>query len=301
VNIFKLPEPAAELWRDPAGVSFTRSISLSAAAAVIGLIIAGAGLFTAKGTSTFLVPPEDVALVNQQPIARTDYLAQLRTLYGEDPSQTTLQQRRQVLNDMIREELFVQRGKELDVASADPDVRTAMVAAVEQSVAADAMTSQPGEADLQAYYLGHKDRYAGEGTLAVRDLLFASPEAARQAAQALRAGAAVNSVLTRTGGRDTQHVHGDEFYFAAQIHLGAPLFEAARRLSAGQVSAPIVQPDGVHLLVVGKNEPPVVRTYETARDAVLNDYRAASIDRLQAKSASFLRKRANILIAKDLR
>ncbi|MBV9510488.1 MAG: peptidyl-prolyl cis-trans isomerase [Caulobacteraceae bacterium] len=293
--------PADDAWRDLGRISFRRSIVLSAAAAVIGLLVAGAGLFSAKGTSTFIVPPEDVALVNQQPIARSDFLAQLRSLYAEDPSQATPAQRRKVLDDMVREELFVQRGKELDVASVDPDVRTAMVAAVEQSVAADAMVSQPHEEDLQAYYSAHRDRYASEGTIALRDLVFPTADAAARAAQALRSGGAPDAILAADGGRDTQSVHGEEFYFAAKIHLGDALFAAASRLPVGGVSAPIPQPDGVHVLVVTANTPPVVRSYASARDEVLNDYRNAAIARLETKSAAFLRKRANILIAKDLR
>jgi hypothetical protein len=45
-----------------------RSLILCAAGALIGLGIAGLGLFTAQGTRTASVPAEDVALVNQVPI-----------------------------------------------------------------------------------------------------------------------------------------------------------------------------------------------------------------------------------------
>ena len=57
---------------------------------------------------------------------------------------------------MIREELFVQRAKELDVASADPDVRNAMVNAIEQQAAANAITAAPDDAKLTAYYAAHR-------------------------------------------------------------------------------------------------------------------------------------------------
>src|SRR5258708_9651876 len=133
--------------------------------------MASSALFTARGTSTLIVPPDDVALVNQQPISRSDYLQQLQTLYGVDLPHATAAQRRKVLDDMIREELFVQRGKELDVASTDPDVRAAMVNAVELEIAADAITAQPSEAQLRAYYASHRARYANEGVISVHDPL----------------------------------------------------------------------------------------------------------------------------------
>src|SRR5271156_190200 len=109
-----------------------RSLSLLALGAVAGLAIAGFGLFTAKGTSTRTVPADCVALVNQRPILKIDFVTQLRTVYGVGLEDSTAEQRQKVLSDMIREELFVQRGLELDFPSSDPDTRTALVAAVEQ-------------------------------------------------------------------------------------------------------------------------------------------------------------------------
>src|SRR5438093_737815 len=59
-----------------------RSLLLLAAGAVIGLGIAGFGLFTAKGTASHTVPPEDAALVNQQPILISDFTTQLQSEFG---------------------------------------------------------------------------------------------------------------------------------------------------------------------------------------------------------------------------
>jgi hypothetical protein len=136
--IKKTPSTAKpdSVW-DPTEPRLVRSILLSGLAALVGLGLAGFALFTAKGTSTLIVPPEDVALVNQQPVSRSDYLQLMQNTLGLKPADATPEQRKKILDDMIREELFVQRGKELDVASTDPDVRVAMVSAVEQSIAAD--------------------------------------------------------------------------------------------------------------------------------------------------------------------
>src|SRR6202161_3590260 len=153
-------------------MSSRRSFVFMGCGAVLGLMMAGYSLFTARGTSTLSVPPEDVALVNQQPISRSDYLLQLQTLYGVDLRHATAAQRRTVLDDMIREELFVQRGKELDVASTDPEVRAAMVNSVELEIAADAITSQPSEAQLRDYFAAHRSRYASEGIMNLRDYVF---------------------------------------------------------------------------------------------------------------------------------
>jgi hypothetical protein len=267
-------------------ISSRRSFAFMGSGALIGLILAGYSLFTARGTSTLFVPPEDVALVNQQPILRADYLQQLQTLYGVDLAHATPTERSKVLNDMIREELFVQRGKELDVASVDPEVRSAMVNSVELEIAADAITAQPSE-----------------GTMAVGDYVFpaAQPDVAAKAAAILRTTEPSPALLAQWHATASGKVAGSEFYFAAKIHLGDALFEAAKDLPDRGVSAPIALADGIHVLVMIKNGKPVPFDFEASKVQVLNDFRNDAIGRLRTEDEAFLRKRANILIAEDLR
>jgi parvulin-like peptidyl-prolyl isomerase len=288
-------------WSDITQVSLARSLTISGVAAVIGLLLAGFALFTAKGTSTLVVPPEDVALVNQQPIARSDYYLQLRSLYvGEGAAHLTREQRQKVLDSMIREELFVQRGKELDVASTDTDVRVAMVAAVEGGIAADVLASQPSDDKLMAFYQQHKERYSDEGQMTARDLVFPASDAS-MARQALLAGQSPDAVAAKYRGRDSDRLHGQEFYFAAKIHLGDKDFALARALKPGGVSSPISAPDGVHIIYMIANREPVALSFVQARSQILGDYRKAAVDRVQAADEGFFRKRANVLIAPDLR
>ena len=271
--------------------------------ALIGLFLAGYSLFTARGVSTLSVPAEDVALVNQQPISRSDYLILLQTLYGVDLSHATREQRQKVLNDMIREELFVQRGKELDLASSDPEVRSALVNAVELEISQDAITAEPTEATLRDYYTTHPDRYVSEGIMNVRDWVFpaGAPGDIAAALQALKSAVIPPETLARLHAHESGKTQGDEFYFAAKIHLGDQLFASARDLSDGAVSAPIQLSDGVHVLYMVANTRPVPFDFDKARPQVLNDYRSHAIDQLKAGDESFLRKRANVRIADDLR
>jgi hypothetical protein len=50
-----------------------------------------------------------------------------------------------------------------------------------------------------------------------------------------------------------------------------------------------------------RNRKPVPFEFETARIQVLSDFRSDAIARLRTQDEEFLRKRANILIADDLR
>jgi hypothetical protein len=296
-------KPELASWRDPSRISSARSFGLMAAGVLIGLILAGYSLFTARSASTLIVPAEDVALVNQQPVSRADYLAQLQTLYGVDLSHATREQRRKVLDDMIREELFVQRGKELDVASTDPDVRSALVNAVELEIAENAITSQPSEAALRQFFETHQDRYVSEGVMRVRDLVFPASALGElpHGSEALKRAITDAQTLARLDGRDSGRTKGEEFYFAVKIHLGDELFAAARDLGNGEVSRPIQLSDGIHVLDMEQNRHPVPFGFAAARAQVLSDYRNQAVDKLKLSGESFLRKRANVLIADDLR
>jgi hypothetical protein len=290
-------------WRDPTRVSSARSFALMAFGALIGLFLAGYSLFTARGVSTLSVPAEDVALVNQQPISRSDYLILLQTLYGVDLSHATREQRQKALNDMIREELFVQRGKELDLASSDPDVRSALVNAVELEISEDAITAEPNEATLRDFYTTHPERYVSEGIMNVRDWVFPADDHGGLAAalEALKSPVVPAETLARLHARESGKTQGDEFYFAAKIHLGDQLFAAARELADGAASGPIQLSDGVHVLYMVSNKRPVPFDFAKARPQVLNDYRNHAIEQLKAGGESFLRKRANVRIANGLR
>jgi len=284
---------------DFSSVSTPLAMMLAAACALTGLGLAGYTLFNAKGTSTFLVPPDAVAVVNDQPVARSDFLLELQN-QGVEPGQATPQERKQALDQLVRQELFVQRAKEIDVASYDPDVRAAMVNSVEEEAAANASTARPSEAQLHAYYDTHKARYASEGTMTARDLVFA-PARAAAAAQALKNGAAADQVVRQFAGRDTGRLDGEEFYFAAKLHLGDILFAAASRLAKGAVSDPVAMPDGAHVILMTDNQPPLPMRYDEARPRVLNDATKEAIGTAGERQEAFLRRRANILIADDLK
>ena len=155
--------------------------------------------------------------------------------------------------------------------------------------------AQPNEQDLQQYYRQHLDMFMSEGIMALADYVLprgADPAIVAADSMALRAGHTPQG-LTRT----EKMADGEEFYFAARIHLGDRLFSAARALKAGEVSQPIVLPDGTHLLVMQKNVVPVAPPYSDVRDKVLAAYVTAQSALLTSANERFLRKRADIQIA----
>lgn len=275
-----------------------RSLLLAAAGALIGLGIAGYGLFTAQGTRTASVPAEDAALVNNVPVLRADLIAQTTALHGIPYAQASQAQRKAVLDGMIREELYVQRGIEMGLANDDIDVRQALVQATEGQIAQDAATAKPAEDELRHWYDTHRTQYASEGMMTLHEWLAPRGANAARLVASLRAGATPASLGLRTTGRVDD---GEEFYFAAEEHLGKPLFAIARTMADGAVSDPLPAPDGMHILQMVRNRRPVPTAYDAVRDQVLRDFIADKVARLQDGNNRFLRKRADIKIAADLK
>ena len=287
-------------------VNVTRSLVLCAIGAVVGLAIAGVGLFSARGTATHNVPPEDIALVNQRPVLRSDFVTQLESETGETFEQATRAEKLKVLDEMIREELLVQRGLELDFAETDQMTRNALAMAMDQQALAEVTTSQPSEQQLREFFEKNPTRYASDGILTARHLVLPagganagqSMQKARDAVSALRANMPVEAVISKYGLTEPRN-DGDEFYFAAKIHLGDAVYAKALQMKEGEVSEPLQADDGIHIVKVIKDKVPVPLSYEHARLQVLTDLKNAQQERLITATMRFLRERSKILVATD--
>ena len=293
---------------DPSKPQVRRSMLFFALGALTGLVIAGYGLFTAKGTQSHTVPPEDLALVNSRPILRSDFMTQVQTQFSVPFAQSSPQQRRRVLEDMLAEELQVQRGLEIDLPSFDPDVRTAMVAGVELEISADVLAQQPTEQQLRDYYAAHISKYMSQGQLRLRDLVAKSKSDAQQAVAALRASLPLDKVMERYHLEDSRALldagqvdTGEVFEFAAKAKLGAEVYAAAATLQGGQVSDPIPQSDGVHVVVMLEHRMPVQEDYAAAADKVWNDFKNDAQAQVREAEVRYLRSRADILLSPDAR
>lgn len=292
-------------------ISNRRAFALLAAGAIIGLGIAGYGLFTAAGTATNHVPPEYIALINQRPIYRSDYLLQIQNTFNVPYEQATPEQRHQIVEDMIDEELLVQRGLEVDLASYDPDVRNALVGGVELQMYADILAKQPTDTELKAFYEQHRDKYSSLGVMRVRDLMLnivqdesteAFDKRAAAAVQALRKGMPPDEAITKFQLRDSLHLAQggkpdleDIFDFAAQANLPAKTYKVTQQLRAGEVSDPIADNDGTHVVVMITRKQAVPRDFEAVRSNVWGDWRNTEQEKVRLRTINYLRNKSDIL------
>jgi parvulin-like peptidyl-prolyl isomerase len=90
---------------------------------------------------------------------------------------------------------------------------------------------------------------------------------------------------------------GDEFDFAAKLHLGDKLFAVAATLTSGEISDPVVESDGVHIVIMEERRPPRPADFTASRSKVYADYRNDLQLRAREENLKFLRSNAQILLA----
>jgi parvulin-like peptidyl-prolyl isomerase len=103
--------------------------------------------------------------------------------------------------------------------------------------------------------------------------------------------------LLQAGQADT----GDIPEFAAKAKLGPRLYAVAAGLRAGEVSDPIAQDDGAHILVMLEHHQPQQQPYAAVTDQVWADYRNEALEQVRDANLHYLRQRADILLSDDAR
>ncbi len=288
-----------------------RTLWLPAAAITFGLALAGVGLFRAAPVPLTGVPPGYVALVNQKGVLLSDFISQTQVETTKSFADTTAAERSKVLREMINEELLVQRALVLDLPETTNEVRGSMVSAVNAQVAAPVLAYVPSDAELRAYYEKYRQNYTGPGSMMLHDLVLhvggyqnadQSPAQAladaTEAVYQLRAGASLAYVMEHFGFMNSGRMdESEQLDFAAKLHLGDKLYKVAEPLRDGEVSEPIQDADGVHILMMVRHEFPRITDFSAVRDRVYLDFRAAASARATQENLNLLRSQAQILLA----
>jgi hypothetical protein len=309
------------LGRAAAGLALgpQRRTVLALTGAVIGLAVAGYGLLHPANREPVVVPAGDVALVNGEPILMTDYVSETEQALGTPFDMISPADKAKALRDMVDQELMVQRALALDLPEQDTNVRSALGDSVTALVNASVggaegntgtLASPPPDDLLRAYFNAHKANYATRGAMTLTDLVLhvggfenvdqTTDQAMADAAQAayeLRSGATLDYVKQHFSFADSGKVTGEQPDFAAHIHLGDKLYAVAQAMTDGQISDPVADTDGVHVMIMDHRQPPVFYDYDSVKNNVYTDYAADQKARAKRDNLNFLRRGAKILVA----
>ncbi len=117
----------------------------------------------------------------------------------------------------------------------------------------------------------------------------------------LRSGVPVESVMQHFGLADSGRADtGETLDVVAKLHLGPKLFQVAETLTDGQVSDPVPDSDGVHVLVMERRDPPRIPDFASARAKVYSDYMDAASKRAREAGLNILRREAQITLAQGI-
>ncbi len=288
-----------------------RTLVLPALAIAVGLVAAALGLFRAAPKPLLVVPSGYVALVNQKGLLFNDFRAQVELETSKLFADTTPAERSRVLREMINEELLVQRAVVLDLPETANEVRATMAVGVNGQVAAPVLAYEPTDAELRAFYEKTRQNYSTPGSMTLHDLVLGvggfqnanqtMAQAQIDAAEAvyqLRSGASLQYVMAHYGFMPSgRSADGEELDFAAKLHLGAKLYAVAATMRDGEVSDPILDTDGVHIIVMQQHQFPKLADFTAVRDRVYLDYRTAESNRATSQNLRLLRSQASILLA----
>jgi hypothetical protein len=240
----------------------------------------------------------------------SDFVDETQSTAGGSFADATPADRARVLRNMIDQELLVQRALAINLPEQDTSVRDALADGVNNEINSGVLATSPDEGALRVYFAAHQSDYSSKGSMNLTDLVLhvggfenvdqSVNQALADAAEAvyqLRSGAALDYVQQHFSMMDSGKVSGDTLDFAAQIHLSPKLYAVARGLSDGQVSNPIADTDGVHVLVMHHRVAPVPADFDSVRNNVYSDYTKAREAEAQQENLKFLRATAQILIA----
>jgi parvulin-like peptidyl-prolyl isomerase len=286
-------------------VSTRRTDMLLALGMLAGAALAALGLARDAVVATRGLPPGAVAVVNGEPISRESLETALALVARDRKAPLTGDEKRQVLDRLVDEELLLQRAIALGLPRSDRKIRGELVASVIDA-AAGGEPREPGEAELRAFYDENAAAFAGPPPLRVAQVFVAvgprSDDEARARAEAaagrLRGGEDLAAVRRALGDPPAVELP-PSFVPASRLRdvLGPAAAEAALALPAGEVSEPQRSADGYRVLVVLERGQADPAPFESRRADVLGEFRRRRGEAaLQAELAS-LRRDADIVVA----
>jgi hypothetical protein len=288
----------------PAAPAPRRPLALLALGAVLGLSAAAWGLLSAPPGDA--MPGGAVAVVNGAPIAASELERLLAGVASDTEAPVDAAMRRHVLDRMVEEELLVQRGLELGLASRDRRVRADLVEAVIRSVVVEAEDREPSADELRAFYEAERALFTRPERLHVRRVQVrvgpggeaSARQRAAEAARRLRAGEPFEAVRRELGDAPVAPVPDVPLPpTTLREYLGPAALRAAQGLAPGAVSDPVASGSALHVLWLVAREPAVAPPLAEIEPQVRTEWRRREGDAALRRYLDGLRARADVRLA----
>jgi hypothetical protein len=213
--------------------------------------------------------------VNDRPLTSAQ-LDQLAERAGKGNSKAwSAAERRALIDQLLDEELLLQRAESLGLLDADPGPRKAMVQAAIDHIVENFLASSPDSQQLKTFYRQHERVFEEPARIAVSALQYANLAAAQRAFDSLAATDAWAGLVASPGASPVGHLpHTPLPAHVLRRYLGPGPTRVALTLSPGEISAPVKGAGGAYLLRVTQTFAARSPHYEEIVPVVRQEYLA---------------------------
>jgi len=278
---------------------------LLALGAATGLAIAIGSLV--GGTIDRPLGADPVALVNDTPIRRDDYLRALGAVATDRRTPLDDADKHRILDRLIDEELLLQRGLALGLTERDHSVRAPLVAATIDLLAR--ANREPTDAELRAFYDANREYFTVPGRVRVGQV-FVRVEGrsetdararADDALRRLRSGELLATVRAALGDEETAPIPDTLLPIdKVREYVGETAARAVADLEVGATSDVVRSSMGFHVLQVRERTDPEVPPYDAIVDRVRAEWRRRADDVALRAALDDLRRGAKVRITEAL-
>ncbi len=219
------------------------------------------------------LPEGAIAVVNGVEIRRADFQAALDIIERNRRDPVTDEDRSALVDRLIEEELMIQQGRALGIDRQDHVLRGGLIAALQESIIAAALSGPTSDEALAEFYRANAEFFSRVTQVRVHQMWI--PESARRpadaarkvavsAAERVRAGESFDAVTRELGTTPPEPVP-DRLVDLAKLRriIGATAAGWAFELGEGQVSDPIHKGEGYLVLFIAQRGEPEVPPLDT--------------------------------------
>lgn len=268
------------------------SLSWLAIGALAGLLLAGYGLLErTPGNPT--LPPGAAARVNDTVIEQEQLDRAVASLRGTRPDDVGAAERHRILEQLVDEELLVQRGAELDMLNTEATVRAAIVQSMVASVTAEADAADPNDEELKRFLDDNAERYTFAQALGVDAWVSDQETSAQTFVARLRddPDASPADSVRRVPGLPQGPVPIQQL----RMFVGPAVAAAALNMPAGS-SAVYARQGRWYVVRVNQHAESVRASLDSVRSQVLLDYRRDLANRQLRTYLERLRQQSDVVL-----
>jgi len=189
----------------------------------------------------------------------------------------------QLIRDYIKEEIYYREALRMGLDQDDAIIRRRLRSKMEFLAAAAVESATPSDAELQNWFVRNAPRYATDARVSFDQIFLGTPQDGQAAAMTARLnkGASAQGLgqsislppsLNRASRADIATTFGDDF--ADALIVG----------KVGQWTGPVSSGFGSHIVRISAIEPGQKPSFESVRERVENDWRAATLIARQDKA-----------------